>query len=285
MHHTGYQPDTVVLIGAGNAIDSALQKGLQKVGFRVQLLGREQLTSESFSPRSGAIVINAASCGSAAPGEARAVCEALRGLSCSALLHLSSYAVFGRARRKKIDEEEEPSPASERGQEWLACEEVLSAAGDDAGKVSILRFGWLVDRSENALLARIIRSLLDGQPVRLEDVSRGNPVTVADLVRVTVAIVQQLASGGPRSGIYHYGSADTCSAMEFGREVVDRVRSLYGEDFAAELVALDAEGEDRSSVLAGERLRDVFGIQQRSWRQGLTRQVELWLERLQKSAS
>ncbi|MBB5212455.1 sugar nucleotide-binding protein [Microbulbifer hydrolyticus] len=279
MHHTGYQPDTVALIGAGNAIDSALQKGLQKVGFRVQLVGREQLTAEKFPARSGTIVINAASCGGGAlMAEARAVCEALKGLPFTALLHLSSYGVFGRARRKKIDEEEEPSPSSERGRDWLACEEILSAVDN----VSILRLGWQVDRSEDALLGRILRSLLEGRPVILDDTSKGNPVTVADLVRVAVAITQQLASGGPKSGLYHYGSADTCTAMEFGREVIDRVRSLYGEDFAAELAVLAPAEEDRSSVLSCGRLRDVFGIQQRSWRQGLTRQVELWLERLQK---
>lgn len=279
MHHTGYQPDTVALIGAGNAIDSALHKGLQRVGFRVQLLGLEQLASEQLSARSGSIVINAASCaGGARMGTAKAVCEALRRQPYTALLHLSSYGVFGETQRKKIDEDIEPSPASERGWDWLACEQLLSAEDN----VSILRLGWQVDRSESALLGRIIRSLLDGKPVTLDDVSRGNPVTVADLVRVTVAMTQQLASGAPASGVYHYGSADTCSAMEFGCEVVDRVRSLYGEDFAAELVALEPAQGDRSSVLGCEHLRDVFGIQQRSWRQGLTRQVELWLERLQK---
>lgn len=279
MHHTGYQPDTIALVGAGNAIDSALQKGLQKVGFRVQLLGRKQLTADQFSGRAGTIVINAASCGGGARmDEARAVCKALQGLPYTALLHLSSYGVFGRARRKKIDEEEEPSPASERGRDWLACEEMLSTAEN----VSILRLGWQVDRSEDALLGRILRSLLDGKPVILDETSTGNPVTVADLVRVTVAVAQQLASGGPKTGLYHYGSADTCTAMDFGREVVDRVRSLYGEDFAAELAAPDSAAEDRSFVLSTERLRDVFGIQPRSWRQGLTRQVELWLERLQK---
>ncbi|WP_066967132.1 sugar nucleotide-binding protein [Microbulbifer sp. Q7] len=280
MHHTGYQPDTVALIGAGNAIDSALQKGLQKVGFRVQLLNREQLQADHFPARSGAIVINAASCGGGARmDEARAVCEALPGLPYTALLHLSSYGVYGRSRRKKIDEDEEPSPTTGRGRDWLACEEALSAADN----VSILRLGWQVDRSEDALLGRILRSLLDGKPVILDDNSKGNPVTVSDLVRVTVAIAQQLASGGPRSGLYHYGSADSCTAMAFGSEVVDRVRSLYGEDFAAELTTLLPAEEDRTFVLECERLRDVFGIQQRSWRQGLTRQVELWLERLQKA--
>ncbi|MCK7598758.1 NAD(P)-dependent oxidoreductase [Microbulbifer sp. CAU 1566] len=276
MHHTGYQPDTVALIGAGNAIDSALQKGLQRVGFRVQLLGPEQVSQV----RAGALVINAASCaGSARKELARDVCDALAQVSYTALLHLSSYAVFGGGVRKKIHEDDEPSPDTESGREWLYCEQRLGALEN----TSILRLGWKVDRSERALLGRIVSGLLQSKPIVLDDVTRGNPVTVSDLVRVVVAVTQQLASGAPRSGVYHFGSADTCTAMDFGREVVDRVQSLYGEDFAAELLALSPAAADHSSVLACEKLRDVFGIQQRSWRQGLTRQVELWLERLQKA--
>ncbi|WP_406828925.1 sugar nucleotide-binding protein [Microbulbifer sp. ARAS458-1] len=282
MHHTGYTPDTVAVIGAGNALDSALQKGLQKVGFRVQLLGAEQFVASGLASGVRPIVVNAASCaGGPRMREAKSVCEALLNQPSHAVLHLSSYGVFGRVRGKKIDEEAEPAPLSERGEDWLACEQILSRLEN----ASILRLGWQVDRSEDALLGRILRTLLDGRAVSLDDVSRGNPVTVSDLVRVAVAVTQQLASGAPKSGLYHYGSADTCTAMDFGREVVDRVRSLYGEDFAAELVTLEPGEEDRSSVLSCERLRDVFGIQQRSWRQGLTRQVELWLERLQKRAT
>ena len=281
MHHTGYQPDSVALIGAGNAIDSALHKGLQRVGFRVQSLADDQL--DQF--REGTLLINASACGGAANmPRARAICEALPALPYAALLHLSSYRVFAGGGRKKIDEDEEPAPNSRGGQDWLACESMLAAAEN----VSILRLGWQVDRNEHALLGRVVSALLANKPVSLDNLSRGNPVTVADLVRVTTAITQQLASGAPRSGVYHYGSADTCSAMEFGSEVLDRVKSLYGEDFAADLKPLaeaeqSAEAVDRSAVLSCTKLRDVFGIQQRSWRQGLTRQVELWLERLQKA--
>lgn len=284
MLHTGYQPDTIALIGAGNAIDSALQKGLQRVGFRVQLLGEDQLGEL----RKGTLIVNAASCGgSANRARAEAVCRALPNLPYSAILHLSSYCVFAAGgARKKIDEDETPAPESDSGRRWLDCEQALASAEN----VSILRLGWLVDRSDRALLARIVRAMLAGRPVALDEVIRGNPVTVSDLVRVVTAIVQQLASGAPRAGIYHYGSADTCTAMEFGCEVLDRVKSLYGEDFTANLVPLEADAgsaeaprgaENRSVVLSCLKVRDVFGIQQRSWRQGLTRQVELWLERLQ----
>jgi len=278
MHHTGYQPDSVAVIGAGNVIDSALHKGLQRVGFRTQLLS----ASEIDQLRPGALVLNASSCGgSERRAEAREVCRQLLKQDFHALLHLSSYRVFAGGQRKKLDEEDPTEPDSDGGCEWLDYERQLG----ELDNASILRLGWQVDRSERALLARIIAGLLAGKPVSLDDTSRGNPVTVADMVRVSVAITQQLASGAPVSGVYHYGSADQCTAMEFGREVVDRVRSLYGEEFEAELLPLEQDKADSSAVLSCSKVRDVFGIQQRSWRQGLTRQVELWLERLQQPAA
>lgn len=278
MHHTGYQPDTIALIGAGNAIDSALQKGLQRVGFRVQLLADDALGQV----REGTLLLNASACaGSVNMPRAQAICESLRELPYGALVHLSSYRVFSGGGRNKIDEDEEPAPRSAGGRDWLACERALAGADN----VSILRLGWLVDRSEHALLGRVTAALLAGKPVALDNISRGNPATTSDLVRVVTAMLQQLASGAPRSGVYHYGSADTCTAMEFGHEVLDRVKSLYGEDFAADLIPLSEEADERSVVLSCTKLRDLFGIQQRSWRQGLTRQVELWLERLQQADS
>jgi len=270
--HTGYQPDTVAVIGAGSDIDGALQKRLQRVGFRTQLLGMDQLDEL----RADAIVINASACaGSDAMADALHVCRELAQKDCR-LLHLSSYQVFAGGERKRYDEEDEPAPLSEAGLQWLACEQALI----ECAELSVLRLGWMVDRSEDALLGRILRGLVARQPIALDDVSRGSPVTLTDLTRVVVAMAQQLASGAPVSGIYHYGAADSCTALEFAREVVERAQSFYEDDFT---VALDAlpEAPDHSTVLACNKLRDVFGIQQRSWRQGLTRQVELWLERLE----
>ncbi|WP_346838820.1 sugar nucleotide-binding protein [Microbulbifer sp. SAOS-129_SWC] len=270
--NTGYRPDSVAVIGAGSVIDGALHKRLQRVGFRAQLLGVDQLDEL----RPDAIVINASACaGSGAMAEALRACRELAQKDCR-LLHLSSYLVFAGGERKRYDEEDEPAPISEAGLQWLACEQALL----DSAQLSVLRLGWMVDRSEDALLGRILRGLVARQPIALDDVSRGSPVPVADLTRVAVAMAQQLASGAPTSGVYHYGAADSCTALEFAREVVERAQSFYEDDFTVDLEALPEE-EDRSTVLACDKLRDVFGIQQRSWRQGLTRQVELWLERLE----
>lgn len=277
--HTGYIPDTVAVIGAGNRIDSALQKRLQRVGFRVQLLAPDQLDEM----RPGAIAINASACaGNDGMTKALKVCRELAQKDCSHLVHLSSYRVFSGGERKRYDEEDEPAPVTESGLQWLACEQALL----DCKNLTLLRFGWMVDRSDDALLGRILRGLVARKPLALDDRSGGSPVTVADLARVAVAVAQQLASGASGTGIYHYGSSDSCTALEFAREVVERAQSFYDEDFSPELSALsEAETENTgSAVLVCSKLRDVFGIQQRSWRQGLTRQVELWLEAVEKGS-
>ncbi|SDK79504.1 sugar nucleotide-binding protein [Microbulbifer yueqingensis] len=273
-YHTGYQPDSVAVIGAGNFIDGPLQKRLQRVGFRVQLLA----PSELDQLRTGAIVINAACCaGSDTAAQALQVCRDLAARDdYSHLVHISSYQVFAGGARKRYDEDDEPNADSDTGRHWLACEEALAGCRN----LTILRFGWMVDRSENALLARVLRALLSQQSIAVDDESRGSPVTVADMVRVMVAVVQQLASGAPPAGTYHYGAADSCTALEFAREAIERAQSFLDEGSPVEPEPLPEPSGNRSAVLASGKLRDVFGIQQRSWRQGLTRQVELWLERL-----
>ena len=273
-NHTGYLPDAVDIVGAGSAIDGILQKRLQRAGFRVQLLSPDQLAS--LRPR--ALVINATCCaGGQAMPAALEVCRHLAQQDGNRILHISSYQVFPGSARKRYDEDDEPQPVTEAGHQWLACEDALA----EHKQVTILRFGWMVDRSEDALLGRILRGLVARQVVALDDQERGSPVTLFDLARVTVAVAQQLASGAPTAGIYHYGAADSCTAAEFAGEVVERAQSFYEEEFAVELQALPDTQAESSVVLACGKLRDVFGIQQRSWRQGLTRQVELWLERLE----
>ena len=273
-NHTGYLPDSVDIVGAGSDIDGILQKRLQRAGFRVQLLSPDQLAE--IRPR--ALVINATCCaGGQAMPAALEVCRHLARLDRNRILHISSYQVFSGSARKRYDEDDEPQPTTEAGYQWLACEEAL--AGHE--QVTILRFGWMVDRSEDALLGRILRGLVARQTVVLDDRERGSPVTLFDLARVTVAVVQQLASGAPTAGVYHYGAADSCTALEYAGEVVERAQSFYEEEFAVELQALPGTQAESSVVLACGKVRDVFGIQQRSWRQGLTRQVELWLERLE----
>ncbi|WP_444892724.1 sugar nucleotide-binding protein [Microbulbifer sp. JMSA004] len=273
--NTGYMPDTVAIITAGNEIDGALQKRLQRAGFRIQ-----QLTpGEIDQLRPGSIVINASACAdNRGMPESLLVSKRLCAAPCEHIIHLSSYQVFSGGERRRYDEDEPAEPQSSSGREWLACEDAFNGLQN----LTILRFGWMVDSGQDALLGRILRSFASGESLVLDGRNNGNPVTVVDMARVAVAVAQQLASGAKAGGVYHYGSSDSCTAMEFALEVVERAQAFYDEERLAELASLGGETEkgDRSIELSCGKLRDVFGIQQRSWRQGLTRQVELWLERL-----
>ncbi len=273
IYHTGYQPDSVAIIGADKIIDRTLQNGLQRAGLQVKMLRPEQLGQL----HSESIVINAASCGSDAVAlpTVQHICGALQQGSLGRLLHLSSYKVFPAGSRQSFNEYDEPKVNSRGDSGWLHSEQLLAKEHN----VSILRLGWQVDCGEDALLGRVLSSALAHKPIALNDSCRGNPATVLDTVRVVVAMVQQLASTAPASGIYHYGANDSTTALEFGREVIDRVQSLSGNEFAVKVEPLVGKQEYCSEILGCTKLRDVFGIQQRSWRQGLTRQVELWLER------
>lgn len=273
--NTGYMPDTVAIITAGNEIDGALQKRLQRAGFRIQ-----QLTpGEIDQLRPGSIVINASACAdNRGMPESLLVSKRLCAAPCEHIIHLSSYQVFSGGERRRYDEDEPAEPQSPSGREWLACEDAFKGLQN----LTILRFGWMVDSGQDALLGRILRNFVSGEPLALDGRNSGNPVTVVDMARVAVAVAQQLASGAKAGGVYHYGSSDSCTAMEFALEVVERAQAFYDEERFAQFTSLgdEAEKRDRSIVLSCGKLRDVFGVQQRSWRQGLTRQVELWLERL-----
>ncbi|GAB2894464.1 sugar nucleotide-binding protein [Microbulbifer echini] len=273
--HTGYKPDRVALIRAGNEIDGALQKRLQRAGFRMQQFGPNELDQL----RSASIVINASACADdQGMPESLQVAKLLAEGSYQQIIHLSSYAVFAGGEPRRYDEDEVAAPETRSGRQWLACEEALAGFEN----LTVLRFGWMVDSNRDALLGRVLRGFVAGEPVALDGLNKGNPVTALDMARVTVAVAQQLASGAGGRGVYHYGSSDSCTAVEFALEVVERAQSLYDEGRFAQFSALETgpDQRDRGVVLACGKLRDVFGIQQHSWRQGLTRQVELWLERL-----
>ncbi|WP_444943475.1 sugar nucleotide-binding protein [Microbulbifer sp. ZKSA006] len=277
--NTGYMPDTVAIITAGNEIDGALQKRLQRAGFRIQQLA----PGEIDQLRPGSIVVNASACAdNRGMSESLQVSEQLCAAPCEHIIHLSSCRVFSGGERRRYDEDEPAEPQSLSGREWLACEEAFSGLQN----LTILRFGWMVDSGPDALLGRILRDFVSAEPLALDGSDSGNPVTVVDMARVAVAVAQQLASGATATGVFHYGSSDSCTEIEFALEVVERAQAFYDEERLAQFAAPGGEDEkrDRSIVLSCGKLRDVFGIQQRSWRQGLTRQVELWLERLHAAA-
>ena len=140
----------------------------------------------------------------------------------------------------------------------------------------VLRASWVMSTSGGSLLARLLADFEAGRSTVISEHLRGTPVMVNDVVRAVYAVTQQMIYGANNWGVMHFGSSDVCSEAVFARKIQDMVQAEAGRQLSFEEV--DAE-TDNSAVLEVRRLRDCFGLQPRSWRQGLRPSVRRWLDR------
>ncbi len=91
-------------------------------------------------------------------------------------------------------------------------------------------------------------------------------------------MLRQIRCGIESYGIFHYCSGDVCSMLEFARSIREHVSERLSVPLA-EIHEVEESESDRalSAVLSCGRLRDTFGIQQRSWRQSLPELLDAWV--------
>lgn len=191
------------------------------------------------------------------------------------LIHLSSHLVFDVAQQggEVLSEQDEPQPQSQLGQELRRAE----VAAQTVPRSIVLRLPWLLD-SPDGIIYGAANALLKPETIKVSDAWRGTPVFVDDVVRVIIAIVQQILCGAENWGVLHFHSSDSCSEAEF-IDYVARVLHRKGCSVAPISVT---KTEQRifpgNGWLVGHRCTNSFGVQFRSWRQGTKRKIEQWLE-------
>ncbi len=190
-------------------------------------------------------------------------------------LHLSSYRVFGKVQKNGYDERDEPNPLSQEGEAFVAAEQHFQQT---LTRWLCLRLSWVIGAAGDNLLTQLLAGLTAGDSVPVCAEMRGAPTALADVARVVVAIVRQVHCGAENWGYFHYCSGDACSQADFAQQVaaiLEQGDLLRGELMVAE--TLRPATEPASAVLNCRRCRDGFGIQLRSWRQGLHSSIKTWL--------
>lgn len=192
------------------------------------------------------------------------------------LVQPSSYRVFDGARTTAYSEKDEPLPLGKRGQALWRMEQSVRAS---CPRHILLRFGWLLDDSENGLLGRFLARAATDDEVLLADDRRGNPTPVDDAARVILAVLKQLDCQAPLWGTYHYGGQEATTALALGQGVLSEARHF--RDQLLELVTPqthaarpDAGDEPQHAVLASKKILHTFGIKPRAWRSGLAELLE-----------
>ncbi|WP_051235577.1 sugar nucleotide-binding protein [Marinimicrobium agarilyticum] len=194
------------------------------------------------------------------------------------MIQLSSYQVFGGDNKSTHAERDEPSPQSEAGRAWLAAEEAVNEA---LAERVVLRLSWLIDSHGNNRLTRLLQAIFENRELVANTRLRGAPTALSDVARVLVGVIKQISCGAQNWGVMHYASREACTEAEFVDRVVEVLRQLdtLPDTLSKGMETTDSLPSDEpvSAVLAVRRLRDGFGVQQRSWEPYLVPMIKQWL--------
>lgn len=198
-----------------------------------------------------------------------------------AVIHLSSYRVFGGENLSSYDEQDTPAPLDAAGHAFLQAEKAFER---ELEHHICLRVSWVLDIIGDSIFQRLLQDLTsEGPELLFNHRRRGAPLSAMEIGNVILAMVHQIFCGAENWGVFHLASSDPCTSAELFEVVAEilerkgalkrswRVQSLNeGDD--------DGQSEPESAALTVRRCRDNFGYQVKSWRQGLSRLVSVWLE-------
>jgi len=186
------------------------------------------------------------------------------------LLQLSNYRVFS-GKKSGFTESDQTVPRDEVGELYLQVERAVA----EVPRHIILRLSWVIGWRGVNLLTKIMQPLLAGGRAEIVRERRGSPVSHLDIGRVINAVLKQISCGAENWGVFHYGAADVCTEDEFAAQIVKRLSEKTV--ISGEVVDVSAGAtEPLSASLGYRRLMDCFGVQPRTWKQGLTQELSLW---------
>ncbi len=192
--------------------------------------------------------------------------------SSAALIHFSSCCVFGAEAKSVYEEVDAPLPLDVSGRAFVDAERSVAQVLERA---LILRLGWVIDAHGDNLLSRLLQGLMAGDSVEVSAAKRGVPIAALEVAKAAVGVARQIDCGAENWGVMHFASEDACSESEFAQLVLELLSREV--EVPGCLDVMPAEGGVMSAVLGGRRLREGFGVQPTTWRQGLRMLVSMWL--------
>ncbi len=179
-------------------------------------------------------------------------------------LYLSSAQVFSGSVERHYGEDDYPDSEGTLGELLLRSE---TAVRDSCERHLILRLGPVFSHRFGNTLTRILGELLGGETLHLGSHRRGSPVTAQDAARVVSALTDQLSTGVPVWGIYHYCSEDVTNCYEFAESILASATQYWA--LGSEVVQLEKQresAEQLNQALDCSKIRNTFAIQQAPWR-------------------
>jgi len=194
------------------------------------------------------------------------------------LIHISTDYVFDGLKRTPYREDDDPHPINIYGKSKLAGEAEIKRLCE---KHLVIRTSWLFGSHGRNFVKTMMRLGRERETVNVVNDQFGCPTPASDLAEVILRVVSLICRDKVSApwGIYHYCGNGPVSWYTFAQSIFSVVRDK--EAIALKhLLPVDtaafptAAARPRYSVLSCERIKQVFGIVQRPWTEGLRRVID-----------
>jgi len=204
------------------------------------------------------------------------IAEEARKLS-ALLIHYSTDYVFDGTKAGPYTEDDTPHPINAYGRSKLAGERAMEQCG---GSHLILRTSWIYAARGRNFLNTVLRLARERDELRIVADQIGVPTWAREIAGATASIARQARGerdrGNFASGIFNVTAAGTTSWCGFAEAIVAQMQLRAGARGPKVLPISSADypvpaARPKNSRLAGDRVRERFGIALADWKQALAR--------------
>jgi dTDP-4-dehydrorhamnose reductase len=293
----------LVVTGANGQVGWELQRSLAALGGVIALdrsqcdLSRPELLPEVIRGLKPDVIVNAAAytavddaereeeLATTVNGYAPGVLAREAARTGALMIHYSTDYVFDGCKATPYTEDDPPCPINAYGRSKLAGETAVRQAG---GPHLILRTSWVYGVRGRNFLRTMLALLRERDELRIVADQVGAPTWAAEIAQATAAVIEaavhERAEGRFAPGLYHLTAAGATSWHGFAAAIAAGAMrgGLLAGDRVARLVAISSEeyprpaARPKNSRLAGDPLKQRFGVALPGWEEGL----ELCLEKM-----
>lgn len=187
-------------------------------------------------------------------------------------IHISTDYVFNGEGEQPYKEDDPTDPVNLYGASKLTGEELALQVNPDS---VVIRTSWVYSSYGNNFVKTMLRLMQSRTEINVVADQTGSPTYAADLAE---AIIQMIASGEWKGGVYHFSNEGVITWHEFA-EAIQRYTHLDCTVHPIPTAQYPTPAKrPRYSVMAKEKIQQTYGITLVPWRSSLYRCLDLLKE-------
>ena len=187
------------------------------------------------------------------------------------LLHISTDFVFDGNKTTPYTEEDISNPKGVYGQTKLDGEKAIQETFDN---YFIIRTSWVYSQFGNNFMKTMLRLASEKDSLSVVSDQIGTPTNAVDLAEVLVQIITccgsvPLLGVGGLSGIYNFSNEGQCSWYDFAKKIFE-INKIKIDLHPIPTSSYPTPAKRPAySVLDKNKIKNVFGVQIRDWRESI----------------